>query len=156
MVIFSPTTIRGKLHFISSTLQIGWPCCLCNGSRPWRNGLKYGFLRCIRHPWITACSFFHRQRFRGTFISFHRYCRAVFGDFSDGLAINTSSQPNWFTTSWNLFGKLRNETISMSKSSCFETSAERKYRQFCMGSRTFVLISTQKLRADVRGLTSPN
>ena len=77
---------------------------------------------------------------------------AVFGDFSDGLAINTSSQPNWFTTSWNLFGKLRNETISMSKSSCFETSAERKYRQFCMGSRTFVSFSTQKLRADVRGL----
>ena len=51
---------------------------------------------------------------------------AVFGDFSDGLAINTSSQPNWFTTSWKLFGKLRNETISMSQSPRSEKHRQRE------------------------------
>ena len=46
---------------------------VCNGSRSWCNGLKYCFLRCIRHPWITACSFFHPQRLGGNFISFYRF-----------------------------------------------------------------------------------
>ena len=45
---------------------------VCNGSRSWWNGLKYCFLRWTRHPWITACSFFHRQRLGGNFISFRR------------------------------------------------------------------------------------
>ena len=73
MLIFSPTMIGRKHHFISSKMAAVVVCCLCNGSRSWWNGLKYCFLQCIRLHRITGCSFFHPQRLGGILFSFYTF-----------------------------------------------------------------------------------
>ena len=73
MLIFSPTMIGRKHHFISSKMAAVVVCCLCNGSRSWWNGLKYCLLQCIRLHRITGCSFFHPQRLGGILFSFYTF-----------------------------------------------------------------------------------
>ena len=63
MLIFSPTMIGRKHHFISSKMAAVVVCCLCNGSRSWWNGLKYCFLQCIRLHRITGIFPFPKVHF---------------------------------------------------------------------------------------------